>query len=308
MLDKDFDEARRRYAAAGWLATGSVIETSMLDKALEVLNQVERRDPDLRLPERLKPFFGEPAAGSRPKRYNQYIALQYRAVAALATAPVIGRLAAALAQTSEIRIFNTALVVKMPGIGSAYDIVGWHCDKAYWPTCSSARMLTAWIPLQDTTAESGTLCVLDGSHRWLKSHAFRDLAEQRSFLNDNEAALASRVRDAGMRFDPVPIELKRGQISFHHMLTLHGSGVNRTDKPRFAISVHLQDQANHYIAASDEAGIPLSYVHDDYVLRSADGLPDYADPDICPVVWRDTHLTRGEIRHRQTDDPSFTAA
>ena len=78
----------------------------------------------------------------------------------------------------------------------------------------------------------------------------------------------------------------RGQLSFHHPRAFHGSGVNAGDRPRRAISVHLQDSENRYCAAVDADGTPASYVHDKLVRRLTTGEPDYGDPQICPVVWR----------------------
>jgi ectoine hydroxylase-related dioxygenase (phytanoyl-CoA dioxygenase family) len=58
-------------------------------------------------------------------------------------------------------------------------------------------------------------------------------------------------------FQPVPIEIKRGQCSFHHPLTVHGSYENRSDRPRRATLVNaFRDGVR---SASDEpllAGVP----------------------------------------------------
>jgi len=35
-------------------------------------------------------------------------------------------------------------------------------------------------------------------------------------------------------FDPQPVELKKGEASFHHPLAIHGSYGNRSDGPRRA--------------------------------------------------------------------------
>lgn len=40
-------------------------------------------------------------------------------------------------------------------------------------------------------------------------------------------------------FKPVPALLKRGECSFHHPLTVHGSFPNRTDKPRRAAVINF---------------------------------------------------------------------
>ena len=41
------------------------------------------------------------------------------------------------------------------------------------------------------------------------------------------------------KFRPLPIELKAGQCSFHHPLTVHGSYENRSDRPRRAVVLNV---------------------------------------------------------------------
>jgi ectoine hydroxylase-related dioxygenase (phytanoyl-CoA dioxygenase family) len=50
--------------------------------------------------------------------------------------------------------------------------------------------------------------------------------------------------------------LRKGQMSFHHCRMIHGSGVNRGDRPRTSIALH-----------------------------PANGHPDYSDPAAFPVLW-----------------------
>ena len=40
-------------------------------------------------------------------------------------------------------------------------------------------------------------------------------------------------------FNPQPALLKRGECSFHHPLTVHGSFQNKTNKPRRAAVINL---------------------------------------------------------------------
>jgi hypothetical protein len=281
----DAANAQRVYDETGWYVSDSIIDTGLLMRARETVSSLGSRERDRTLPDGLSEFFRLPAGAPRPLRFNQYIALQYQTIAELAQLSVLGEIAGALARTREVRIFNTALVKKEPGLGDPYTVVGWHCDHAFWPTCSSARMLTAWIPLQDTTAEAGTLRVLTGSHRWLGDGRIPRLVSGKAFIGDNEAEVQSQLRLAGLAYEPVPIELRAGQVSFHHMLTLHGSGRNRSHDTRYAISVHLQDAENRYRPAFDQDGARISYVHDSVVRRLSNGDPDYADPQICPIIW-----------------------
>jgi ectoine hydroxylase-related dioxygenase (phytanoyl-CoA dioxygenase family) len=57
--------------------------------------------------------------------------------------------------------------------------------------------------------------------------------------------------------NPVAIELKKGECSFHHPLTVHGSHPNRTDRPRRATVINVVRDGVR--SASDEpllAGVP----------------------------------------------------
>ncbi len=278
-------EAVAFYRRHGWYATGPILPPEVLDPAGEVLERLGTDRPDRRVPASLEGFLSWPAGEPRPTRLNQYIALQYRAVAELAAFPALARTAALLSENPELRIFNTALVRKRPGADQQYARVGWHCDLAYWRTCTSDRMITAWVPLQDTTVSMGTLTVADGSHRWPDTPDVRAVREARTFVTADHAGLEARLASLDVPFELHRIELKRGQVSFHHPLTLHGSGANLSDTPRNAISVHFQDGANRYRSATDPAGAPVDYVHDEFVRRTPNGEPDYADPEICPVVW-----------------------
>ena len=68
------------------------------------------------------------------------------------------------------------------------------------------------------------------------------------------------VLDEGQKqaFRPVPIKLKRGQCSFHHPLTVHGSYENCSDRPRRATLVNVFRDGVRSV--SDEpllAGVPV---------------------------------------------------
>ncbi|MES2639519.1 MAG: phytanoyl-CoA dioxygenase family protein [Myxococcota bacterium] len=213
-------------------------------------------------------------------RQNDYVSLQNDEIRRLVEHPLLGAIAARLCrETESVRLFHDQLVYKPPGELEGTTIVGWHTDRAYWRTCTSDRMLTAWIPFHAVDARSGTLTVIDGSHRWEgaeRLHTFRD---------KDLAGLASRMFPAGAGVREVPMTLARGAVSFHHCRLIHGSYPNRGVRPRVALAVHMQDAANRYIAHYDAAGNPILHINDTLCRKRADGDPDYADNNICPVVW-----------------------
>ena len=273
------------YQENGWYATDHLLPVDLVDGAARTVRLLASGERDRRLPASLAGFLQWPPGEPRPVRLNQYIAFQYESIFQLASYSELGRMAALLSGSDQVRLFNTALIVKRPGAESRYARVGWHCDQSYWTTCSSDRMITAWVPLQDTTVAMGALTVLSGSHRWPTSAGLEALRQTRTFVSDDYDALHQQLQALGLPFDLTMIELSKGEVSFHHPLTYHSSGVNRSDRTRAAISVHFQDGKNHYRASADSSGAAQSYVHDQFVRRLPNGDPDYADPAICPLVW-----------------------
>lgn len=111
-------------------------------------------------------------------------------------------------------------------------VVAWHQDYSYWTRTQPMQHLTCWIGLDDSTRDNGCLWYVPGSHRWPLlpiTGLAGDMDEIRTVLSDEQKAA----------FRPVPIELKRGEASFHHPLMVHGSYENRTDAPRRAAVVNV---------------------------------------------------------------------
>jgi hypothetical protein len=203
-------------------------------------------------------------------RKNDYTTLRVTELAKLAHHPSIAACAARLSGAGGLRLWHDQLLYKPTRADGERGNVGWHTDRHYWQTCSDEGMLTAWIPFADVTAGDGAMAMVDGSYRWSDGVGIEWQHTAFSVIDD---VLASR--DARL----VPIELKRGQVSFHHCKTLHGSGPNRGSAPRRSLVVHFQPATNHYV----ERG--RHHPNDDLVRRTDAGHPDYSDPDICPVLY-----------------------
>ena len=130
-------------------------------------------------------------------------------------------------------------------------VVAWHQDYSYWTRSQPMAHLTCWIGLDDSTRDNGCLHYVPGSHRWPllpPTGLVGDMAAIREVLSDEQWRQFQ---------NPVAIELKRGECSFHHPLMVHGSFENRTERPRRATVVNvIRDGVR---SASDEpllAGVP----------------------------------------------------
>ena len=93
--------------------------------------------------------------------------------------------------------------------------------------------LTCWIGLDESTTDNGCLHYVPGSHRW-------DLLPRTDLAGDMEGIRERLPKEHQDAFqNPVAIELKAGECSFHHPLMLHGSYENRTDQPRRAVVLNF---------------------------------------------------------------------
>ncbi len=111
-------------------------------------------------------------------------------------------------------------------------VVAWHQDYSYWTRTKPLQHLTCWIGLDDSTVENGCLHYVPASHTWPLlpiTGLAGNMDEVRTVLNEEQLAA----------FKPVPIELKKGEASFHHALLMHGSYENRSERPRRATVINV---------------------------------------------------------------------
>jgi ectoine hydroxylase-related dioxygenase (phytanoyl-CoA dioxygenase family) len=177
--------------------------------------------------------------------------------------PGIGEVAAALVGTRCLRLWHDQALYKEAG-GRATDA---HNDQPYWPM-QETDTITAWIPFDGSTLAGGAMAYVPGSHRFEGVRRFANIFAGRGFdLSDPEV---------GRGVPPVFVEVPRGAVAFHHGLTLHLAGPNRTDRTRrvhtmilFADGARRSDPGHAHFAV-DRAGI-----------RPGEPIRS----DVTPVMW-----------------------
>jgi ectoine hydroxylase-related dioxygenase (phytanoyl-CoA dioxygenase family) len=131
-------------------------------------------------------------------------------------------------------------------------VVAWHQDYSYWTRTQPMNHLTCWIGLDESTRENGCVHYIDGSHRW-------SLLPITGLAGKMDAIRAVLTPEQFEVFsNPVPIELKAGEASFHHPLMIHGSFENRSDRARRATVINVFKDGT--VSASDQplmTGIPV---------------------------------------------------
>jgi ectoine hydroxylase-related dioxygenase (phytanoyl-CoA dioxygenase family) len=145
----------------------------------------------------------------------------------------------------DILIWSAEFFVKEPYTDH---IVSMHQDLTYWGLGETSDQVTAWIALSASTAESGCMDFVRGSHKNpILPHA--DTFSETNLLSRGQE-IAVDVQEE----DKIRIELSPGEMSLHHGLTIHGSGPNKSDDRRVGFAIrYLSPNACQQIADRDYA-------------------------------------------------------
>jgi len=277
---------RNFFEQHGWWIAPQVIPEELLDRAAAGIEAVHAGHREFDIPIRQKAHLDWREGSGQAMMIHNYASLLHHAIRELILWPGLGEICGYLANTNEVRLFNSTIVDKTPGIEGPANVVGWHTDRAYWQNCSSRSMFTAWIPFQDTPLELGPLLVLDGSHRWPDEGRIFELRRAKNFMTDGSLDPRAELERSGYPATPITMVLKRGQFSVHHCMAFHGSGPNRSTRNRTILTVHLQDGPNKWQRVPLAGGGYASYQHDQWCAQTPQAEPDYSDPVVCPALWR----------------------
>jgi hypothetical protein len=258
------------YREHGFWISPVIIPDEILDAAERGMHRYYNGDLDST---GINPPGWKPTVGDGLRK-GDYSSLCMDELARLVRYPMIGATAARLSDAPGIRLWHDQLLYKPVDSPGTKGNVGWHTDRQYWQCCTSTEMLTAWVAFHDVTPEGGSVGFFDGSHHWDVSGL--------DFFSQDLDGLESSVRKQGFSVNIKTTTMKRGQVSFHHCRTVHGSGPNRSAEPRRSIAIHLQPTTNRARVNADGTIAP----HQNNTLaQSVDGVPDYTDERIFPLLW-----------------------
>jgi phytanoyl-CoA hydroxylase len=119
-----------------------------------------------------------------------------------------------------VRLSHSKINMKAARLGSPLE---WHQDWAFAPHTNMATCVVS-VMIDDTDMENGAMQVLRGSHKG-------PLIEHHDDENYFVGAIAPGT--LGMNLSAaVSLTGRAGTISFHHPLTIHGSGANGSGRQR----------------------------------------------------------------------------
>lgn len=146
----------------------------------------------------------------------------------------IGHIAAQLLGAPGIRLWHDQLLDKPPFGGR---VVTYHQDWAYWQMIAECETVTCWIALDDVQPDSGPMVFLEGTQElgiWKLPMGITGDDAQKPGLPD------------GFKTREVPVLIKKGAVSFHHGLLLHGSDRNFSSSRRRALVSHVMSSECTY--------------------------------------------------------------
>ncbi len=144
----------------------------------------------------------------------------------------------------DIKSIHTMLINKPPNVDGRHPL---HQDLLYFPFRPADAIVATWTALEPCTRENGCLVAVPGSHRGgLLEH------ENPDWEWFNHAYFGAK--GVGADSARVHLEMEPGDTVLFHPLLLHGSGQNRTQGFRKAISAHYASAACRYV----EGGSPVS--------------------------------------------------
>lgn len=132
----------------------------------------------------------------------------------------------------DVVAMHTMLINKPPDPGKLSSRHPMHQDLYYFPFRPADRIVCAWTAMEKVNRDNGCLVVLPGTHKGqLLQH---DYPEWEGGVNK----MYHGVRDYRADHPRVHLVMEPGDTVFFHPLLIHGSGANRTQGFRKAISCH----------------------------------------------------------------------
>jgi ectoine hydroxylase-related dioxygenase (phytanoyl-CoA dioxygenase family) len=130
----------------------------------------------------------------------------------------------------DLVLIATGFFSKAAGEGDKY--VAWHQDTTYWGL-EPPFAATLWLAIDESDIANGCLRVIPGSHHTLLPHGIA--AKDGNILGNNQEIDPALIDES----KAVDLELKAGQASLHHGLTVHGSNPNRSGRRRCGMTVRF---------------------------------------------------------------------
>ena len=143
----------------------------------------------------------------------------------------------------DILCWNTNFFIKEADTPA---FVSWHQDATYWGL-SSPDVCTAWVALTPSDLDNGAMAVIPGSHM-MDQIPHRDTFDRHNLLTRGQEIAVEVDDDRG-----VPLVLRPGEMSLHHVRLVHGSPPNPSNDRRIGFAIRYIPTSIRQLEGSDSA-------------------------------------------------------
>jgi len=170
-----------------------------------------------------------------------------------------------------IMAVHTMLINKPPDPGLKTSRHPLHQDLHYFPFRPADRIVCSWTAMEKINRANGCLVVLPGTHQGeLKQH---DYPEWENGVNK----MYHGVKDFDPKAPMVHLEMEKGDTVFFHPILIHGSGANKTEGFRKAISCHYAASDCHFINLAGTVSQSIKKEAEEYAMKRFGLEIDYID-------------------------------
>ncbi|HEX5319870.1 MAG TPA: phytanoyl-CoA dioxygenase family protein [Stellaceae bacterium] len=143
----------------------------------------------------------------------------------------------------DILCWNTNFFIKEAETPS---FVSWHQDSTYWGL-SSPDVATAWVALTPSNLDNGAMAVIPNSH------TADQIPHRDTFDRDNLLTRGQEIMVEVDESEAVPLVLRPGEMSLHHVRLVHGSPPNPSPDRRIGFAIRYIPTSLRQLEGDDSA-------------------------------------------------------
>ena len=194
-----------------------VLKNVLSRKEIEIYREEIKKVSEERMKSHNKSFGGA---------FNQALNIRFdsKGVEKFCLSKRLGKIAADLMKVNAVRIFHEQAIFKYPGDTKSY----WHQDQYFWPL-NTRLHIGMWMALSDMTKDMGLMKFVIGSHK-------KGDLDGVSITNESEKYYENLIKKEKMKVYDLN-SINAGDCTFHFNYTIHGAGLNVSDKVREAMVV-----------------------------------------------------------------------
>ena len=193
----------------------------------------------------------------------------------------------------DLLCWNTNFFIKEADTPS---FVSWHQDSTYWGL-SAPDVCTAWVALTPSHLDNGAMAVIPRSHT-KDQIPHRDTFDRHNLLTRGQE-IAVEVDEA----DAVPLVLRPGEMSLHHVRLVHGSPPNPSGDRRIGFAIRYIPTSIYQIEGADSATLVRGADH--YGHFELEPRPERDMQDDMLALHRRLTERAAQILYKGTEVDSF---